>query len=58
MTTTRPYVITLTGCDDTTTIPMELTAVEYALVSRLAGLSYDISASSCMPVMDIGEDPR
>ena len=55
MSNTRKYEITVTGCDDETTVHMELSAQEYELIDRLAELISTRSAYSCMPVMEIGE---
>ena len=55
MSDARKYEITVSGCDDETSVTMELTAQEYDLIDRLADLILDRSEYSCMPVMEIGE---
>ena len=55
MSDARKYEITVTGCDDETTVHMELSDQEYELIDRLADMIYDSSAYSCMPVMEIEE---
>ena len=55
MSNTRKYEITVTGCDDETTVHMELSDQEYELIDRLADLISTRSAYSCMPVMEIEE---
>lgn len=55
MNNARKYEITVTGCDDETTVYMELSDQEYELIDRLADLICTRSAYSCMPVMEIEE---
>ena len=55
MSNARKYAITVTGCDDETTVHMELSDQEYELIDRLADLISTRSTYSCMPVMDIEE---
>lgn len=55
MSNARKYEITVTGCDDSTIVYMELSAQEYELINHLADLISTRSAYSCMPVMDIEE---
>lgn len=55
MSNARKYEITVTGCDDKTTVYMELSDREHNLINRLADMIYDSSAYSCMPVMEIEE---
>ena len=55
MSNARKYEITVTGCDDETTVHMELSDQEYELIDRLADLISTRSTYSCMPVMEIGE---
>lgn len=55
MSNSRKYEITVTGCDDQTTVHMELSAQEYELIDRLADQISTRSAYSCMPVMEIEE---
>ena len=55
MSNARKYEITVTGCDDKTTVYMELSDQEYELIDRLADLISTRSAYSCMPVMEIEE---
>ena len=53
MSNARKYEITVTGCDDETTVHMELSDQEYELIDRLADLISTRSTYSCMPVMGI-----
>lgn len=47
------YRICLDGCDDTTTIEMDLTDAELAFVQRLAAFTQRNSAYNCMPTMRV-----
>lgn len=49
------YKITLNGCDDSTTIEMELTAVEMELVNRICVAVENESEYGCQPTMAIEE---
>lgn len=43
--------VVLSGCDDSTYIEMEVTAVEFALINRIADLSDEASEYGCQPTM-------
>lgn len=47
----RRYVITLHGCDASTSFVMDLTDDERALVERMSRLSDGASTYQCMPVL-------
>ena len=47
------YEIELVGCDDYTTIYMELTSEEYELLKRVSDLSKEASEYDCMPIIGI-----
>lgn len=55
MSDARKYEITVSGCDDQTTVHMELSAQEYELIDRLADLISTRSEYGCMPVMYVEE---
>ena len=55
MSDTRKYKITVSGCDDETTVHMELTAQEHKLIDHLADLISTRSEYGCMPVMYVEE---
>lgn len=53
--------ISLDGCDDSTTIPMEVTKEEFKFLQRLSELSYKCSDSQCKPdlsVIDVDIDKK
>lgn len=47
------YAITLTGCDDSTTVTAGLTDEETALLERIAAATVAASHFGCMPRMEI-----
>jgi hypothetical protein len=47
------YLIGCHGCDDSTTITMELEDSEYEVISRLCNLITEESSYGCMPTMSI-----
>jgi len=50
----RIIYVTLRGCDDNTTFPIEIkTEEEYALLKRIAEESEKHSEYSCMPTMEL-----
>ena len=48
-----PYLITVTGCDDSTEVIQELAATERRTIERLAAALKETSTSDCMPTMQI-----
>jgi hypothetical protein len=51
-----PHTITVSGCDDSTTVVLPLTAVEAAVVRRVAEAISDASEFGCMPTMSVTPD--
>ena len=49
------YKIQLIGCDDSTSIEIDLDIHEFELISRIAKLLTDASTYSCEPTMAIYE---
>jgi len=49
----QKYEISVLGCDDTTSIQIELSASEYELIKKVAEKITDASTYSCMPTMVI-----
>lgn len=49
------YRITVSGCDDVTSVDRDLTDAEAELVRHLAKEITDASEYTCMPTMSIGE---
>ncbi len=47
------FAITLSGCDDSTTVTASLTDEEIALLERIAAATVAASQFSCMPRMEI-----
>lgn len=47
------YQITVSGCDDSTTIEMSLSRSEHELIARVAAAITEKSTYSCMPTMSI-----
>jgi hypothetical protein len=47
------YEIRLSGCDDSTSFPMELTDAEAGLLQRAAALSKGASEFGCQPTMTV-----
>jgi hypothetical protein len=54
----RNYKIQLIGCDDSTSINIDLDINEFRLVDRIARLLTDASSHSCEPTMAVYEIPR
>ena len=55
---TTPYIVRLTGCDDETEIPMDLTPNEADLIRRLSAASHQASEYGCMPKLHLEESPN
>ncbi|MGH3834160.1 MAG: hypothetical protein ACRDSF_00430 [Pseudonocardiaceae bacterium] len=55
MTLTR---ITLSGCDDSTKVDIELTDDERALVQRIGQLTKERSEYDCQPTMHVEDTPE
>jgi hypothetical protein len=49
----RPWIITLSGCDDSTTFEMELTDDKASAFRKAAEMSKAASTYGCMPTMEI-----
>jgi len=49
--------IKLTGCDDSTTVDIELTVDERALVERISETVNARSEYSCQPTLAVGDSP-
>jgi len=49
----QKYEISVLGCDDSTSIQIELSASEYELIKKVAEKITDASTYSCMPTMVI-----
>jgi hypothetical protein len=47
------YEITCSGCDDHTTVEMELTPDEFVLISKLCEKVTDTSTYGCQPTMRV-----
>lgn len=47
--------ITLSGCDDSTTINIAATESQFKFLTELSRLSYDLSTSGCMPTLGLKE---
>ena len=45
------HIIEVSGCDDTTVVPMEVTDAELATIERLADLVNAACTSGCKPVV-------
>lgn len=45
------HIIEVSGCDDTTAVPMEVTDVELATIERLADMVNAACTSGCNPVV-------
>lgn len=52
---TGPYIVKLSGCDDTTEIPMDLTPHEADLIRRLSAASKQASEYDCQPTLHLKE---
>ena len=51
----KSYIITLHGCDDSTSFGMELTGEQTLLIKEMEKLADDASTYGCMPIMTIEE---
>jgi hypothetical protein len=51
----KKIIITVQGCDDSTSITLDLDIHEYRLISRIAELITATSTYSCMPTMNVEE---
>lgn len=49
------YDITLHGCDDSTTITLDVAPGQHELVQRIAAATEQASQFSCMPTMTVTE---
>ncbi len=47
------YRVTLLGCDDWTTIDIDLTEDEKKLLERIAGMSEERSSYGCQPTLGV-----
>lgn len=55
------YMISLHGCDDSTSFPVRLTDKEAQLITNIAEQSQKTSTYQCMPTMSIekyNEEPK
>ena len=50
------YFIDVMGCDDTTTVEMELTKKQLEVIIDLAKRTYNISDFSCQPIIEIYQE--
>lgn len=48
-----PHLVSITGCDDTTEVTIDLTETEFAGVRRLAEATAAASLDSCQPVIRV-----
>lgn len=51
----KKYTIDIYGCDDTTSVVMELNEVELEVIERLCAKTVEISSYQCMPTMEVEE---
>lgn len=51
----KKVTISLCGCDDITSIDMEVTEEELEFLHRLSKRSHEVSEYACMPTMEIYE---
>ena len=49
------HIIEVLGCDDYTTVPMELTEAEVAVIQRLADMVKAAESSRCKPVITVDD---
>jgi hypothetical protein len=49
----KKYKVSVYGCDDTTTVIVELTEEEYAHIKDIAAKVTEASTYCCMPTMDV-----
>lgn len=47
------YIISLSGCDDSTIFYYELTDFEYDLIKKISEKSKEESTYQCMPILEI-----